>query len=146
MNEGIHYIKRALGLEAENPDYWYIFGNFKQKLGCYDEAWDAYEEVIEIDPEFSDVWIDFSNLLFDQQKKQEAIEIITEGIEHHPKNAELYYRKTGYLLSMGETHNAYRTFEMALGLNYDKHIQLFDFLPQAKDNSIIIDLIQLHKD
>ena len=145
LMEGVHYIKKALDIEPENSEYWFVFAEVQEKLGFLEEAEMAYKKVIELDPANTDIWLSYSNLLFEQEDKNGALELLAEGIKHHPDNAELQYRIAGCLMQIGQKQEAMSFLQNALRLNYEKHNELFEYLPQLKENSSIVDLIESYK-
>jgi hypothetical protein len=48
-------------------------------------------------------------------------------------------------MSIGQKQEALSFLKNALKLNYALHNELFDYLPQLKENSSITDLIELYK-
>ena len=73
------------------------------------------------------------------------MEILAEGIKYHPHNAELQYRIAACLMSIGQKQEALSFLRNALKLNYDIHNELFDYIPQLKENPSITDLIESYK-
>jgi len=49
------------------------------------------------------------------------------------------------LMSIGQKQEALSFLQKALKLNYDKHNELFDYLPDLKENTSITDLIEAYK-
>jgi len=77
--------------------------------------------------------------------KKEALEVLQEGIKHHPDNAELQYRITACLLTMGIKQEAMEHLHSALKLNYEMHNEMFEYIPALKENTSVIDVIQSYK-
>ena len=48
-------------------------------------------------------------------------------------------------MSTGEKQEAFSFLQTALNLDYDKHNKLFEFLPQLKSNSAVLELIESYK-
>ncbi|MBX7180876.1 MAG: tetratricopeptide repeat protein [Bacteroidia bacterium] len=144
FHEAYHYIKKATELSS-NSDYYYLQGDIEKALGYHEEAIESYRYVSNHDPELIDIWIDLSDLLFKQEERLEALEVITEGIKNHPDEAEFYYKMVAFLLELGMKQNAIEVFQTALELNYEKHESLFEFYPPAQMMSEIQDLIEMHK-
>ena len=94
LTEGIHYLKKAIEIDKTNADYWYVIGDAYQKLGFAEEAKDSYKKVIELDPSLENIWLDYSNLLFEEGDKEDAVEILAQGIKHGSLPA-LGWKKTG---------------------------------------------------
>jgi len=145
LTEGIHYLKKAIEIDKENADYWYVIGDAYQKLGFIEEAENAYKKVIEIDPSLEAIWLDYSNFVFAQGEKEKAIEILADGIKHHPDNAELFYRMAACLLWVGKKQEALTYLQSALQLDYKKHKEIFKFLPELRKNRTVIDMIKSYR-
>ena len=145
LSEGIHYVKKALELEVNNAQFWYIFGEMEHKRGFFEEAAGAYRKVIELEPENADIWLDFSRLQFEQENVKGAVETLAEGIKYHPSSAEMNYRMSGYLLSLGKKQDAMGFLQQGLQLDYAKHTELFEFLPQLRDNAGIMQFIETYR-
>ena len=106
-----------------------------------DEAEQAYEKVVELNPIDVDAWLDYSSILYEQTRLQDAIEVIAQAIKNNPEAAELYYRMVAYLFAKGEYNEALNNLEMALSADPEKHYILFDYLPQLQKNKVIVDII-----
>ena len=132
-------------LEKENAEFWHIYGELQQKMLFYEDAELSFKKVIELDPDNAEVWLDYANLLFEQENKNGSLEVLAEGIKYHPQNAELQYRISACLMSIGQKQEALGFLQNALKLNYEIHNELFDYLPQLKENSSITDLIESYK-
>lgn len=143
--EGIHYVKKSIELQQESGVFWYVFGDMQCKLEFYEEAGAAYTKVTELEPENKDIWLDYANLLDSQGEKTKALEILAEGVKHHPDNAEILYRISACLFSVGQKQEALTFLHNALGLDYEKHSDLFEYLPQLKENTTVLDLIESYK-
>ena len=68
-----------------------------------------------------------------------------EGIKIHPQSAELQYRMSACLMIIGQKQEALSFLHTALKLDYDLHNEIFDYVPELKDNTAITDLIESYK-
>ena len=134
-------MKTAVKIDNLNPEYWYIMGDVQEKLGHVQDAILSYQKVIELDPHNSEIWLDYSALLFQEEKFEEALGIMDEGLQQHPDDASLLYRKSAYLIKMGKVKQGYEKLESALDINFDKHMEMMDYMPQLKHDKNILDLI-----
>ena len=89
-----------------------------------------------------DAWLDYSSIFFEQDKVDQAIEIIAEAITNNPEAAELYFRMVAYLFANGKYNDAIIYLELGLATDPDKHYILFDYLPQLQGNHIISEIIK----
>ena len=105
------------------------------------ESEKAYEKVLELNPVDIEAWLDYSSILFEQDKLDSAIEIISEGIKNNPDSAELYYRMVAYLFAAHQFSEALICLETALNSDPEKHHILFEYLPQLHENKVIVDII-----
>ena len=143
--EGIHYIKKGIELDSEDADYWYIYGSCQEKMRFYEEAEISYKRVIELNPDLPGIWLDYANLLYEQNSKDASLEVLAEGIKHNPQNAALQYRMSACLFKIGQKQEATSFLQNALKLNYEEHNELFAYIPQLKDDASVVELIQSFK-
>lgn len=145
LTEGIHYVKKALELEPENTVYLHTYGEFQRKLGFFEEAETAFRKVLELEPEDPAIWADYSQVQHEQQDFTGALETLAEGIKYHPDDAELYYRLSACLLNGGFRQEAFGNLQRGLELDFSKHDVMFDFIPQLRDNTGLLDFIEAHR-
>lgn len=67
---------------------------------------------------------------------------MSDAIKHNPDAAELYYRMVAYLFADGKYNEAINFLELGLAANPEKHIILYEYLPQLRDNKIISDIVK----
>ncbi len=78
-------------------------------------------------------------------KLAEAVSILDKGSEADPRNASIYYRKAIYLLKQGMAEEAHSIIENALNIDFGKHKELFEYMPQLKDDTNVINLIEVFR-
>ena len=145
LTEGIHYIKKAIEINPNEAEYWYVFAEIQQKLGFQEEAAQAYQRVIELDYPDYDVWLDYARLLDEAGYYKDCIETLTEGIKYFPDVAELYYRFGIIMMETGKKQEAFENFSKALQLDYGKHNEIFEYCPALKYNDEVLQLINSFK-
>ena len=83
---------------------------------------------------------------FGSQWFEEAIDVIREGIEELPEEAELYYRLVVYLIKMGKYKEAFTYLENALTLDFDRHTILYELMPELQKQKAIYKIIAQFRD
>jgi tetratricopeptide (TPR) repeat protein len=145
LTEGIHYIKKAIEINPNEAEYWYVFAEVQQKLGFQEEAALAYQRVIELEYPDYDVWLDYSKLMHESGYFTEALEVIQEGIKNFPDVPALYYRLGVLLLESGNKQDAMSVFSNALQLDYNEHGTIFEYAPSLENNGELLQLINQYK-
>jgi len=88
-------------------------GNALFDLGRKEEAIEAFQQAISVDPKFASPYYGLGNALFDLGRKEEAIEAFQQAISVDPKVAYPYYGLGYVLYDLGrneEAIEAYQTF------------------------------------
>ncbi len=140
--ECLSYVQKAIDLDADNADYWYVLAEVQEKLENFEAAKQAFERVLALEYADEDVWLDYSNLYFKQGVTERAVEVVLEGMAHHPDKSDLYYRLTAYLLGWGREKQALEMLQLALEFDPGNYNALLDYLPNASKLSSVVDMIQ----
>ena len=106
---------------------------------------EAFEKAAEVDAQNPDVYLTWSLVPFDQGDFLRANDIIQSGISDMPEEPDLYYRSAIYLIHAGHYREALIQLEAALSLDYDAHVQLFEFFPELEKQKALYKIIQQYK-
>ncbi len=139
--EAIHFFKRAVKLDKENATYWVALAESEYKTGNVVSSVEAYKQAVAIAPLQADVWLNWSFIHYEQGDNDAAIDLIMEGLEEMPDNAEMQYRVVCYLIAAGQYQEAVKFLELALALDYDQHKVLFEFFPRLEIQKALQKLI-----
>ncbi len=132
-------------MNVENSEYWKAIAEAEYKTGNIVSSLDAYDEASQLDPTNVNIWIEWSYIYFEQGDKEQALEIITNGIEESVESATLYYRAVIYLIELGLYKKAFTYLEQALVLNYEEHVVLYDFFPNLETQKALFKIIEQYK-
>ena len=130
--EALNYCEKTLKLETENSLVQYLYGDICKALGYFDAAKRAYDKVIELDPSNSEIYLDYSDLLFCNDEKEEAIEQIELGLALFIEQPDLIYRLGTYHFLIGRKNNAFEYWTNASIIDDKLKQSIFEYCPQLK--------------
>jgi tetratricopeptide (TPR) repeat protein len=83
--KALNYYDKALKLESDNANVWFINGYVLDSLGRYDKALTCFEKSIELDPKDYMIWIIKGSTLNSLKEYEEAIKCFDKAIELNPE-------------------------------------------------------------
>ncbi len=98
---------------------WIDRGNTYVEVGRYQDAIDAYDKAIEIDPYNADAWMSKAGALNCLGRYQDALDAVDKVIELDPNNAHAWTLKGALLNDLGRCQEALDALEKAIELNPD---------------------------
>jgi tetratricopeptide (TPR) repeat protein len=114
------------------------------RLDKPESAIELYQEITDIDPKCMEAWLDWSFILFAQDKFDDAIAVLQTGIEQDPKNHLGHYRMACYLYAAGKTVQSKQFLETALSINPKDFYHIYEILPELQHVNDITALIELY--
>ena len=96
---------------------WFDKGIALQEQGKYDEAVQAYNKAIEIDPQHASAWTNKGVALADQSEYDEAIQAYNKAIEIDPQHASAWTNKGVALNYQGKHDEAITAYEKAIEID-----------------------------
>ncbi len=94
--------KAGITSKVSSLDAWFNKGLAFSAQNKYDEAIEAFNEAIKLDPNYAEAWNGKGNALAGQGKYDDAIKAYDESIRLDPKNADAWKDKGDLLYSIGE--------------------------------------------
>jgi Flp pilus assembly protein TadD len=94
----------AFGQTTEED--WFNKGIALEDLGKYDEAIQAFDKALELDPQNAEAWSEKGYALGELGKYDEAIQALDKAIELDPQNAEAWSEKGVVLELLNKTTGA----------------------------------------
>jgi tetratricopeptide (TPR) repeat protein len=144
-HEAVGFLRRAIQITELNPDYWLALAESEYRLGNVVSSFEAFEKSAEIEPGMPEVWLKWSLVLFDQGNYARACDLLQAAVDEMPEEADLYYRLCVYLIHAGEYREALLNLEIALTLDYEAHVQLFDFFPDLEKQKALYRIIEQYR-
>jgi tetratricopeptide (TPR) repeat protein len=96
---------------------YYNKGNALGELGKPEEALEAFDKAIELDPKFAQAYYNKGNALGKLGKPEEALVAYEKAIEIDQKDAQAYYNKGNALGELGKPEEALEAFDKAIELD-----------------------------
>ncbi len=141
FEKALFHINKALEIEPNNSDYWAVQAFIYYQKNDLDKTYEYYEKALSFDNVIFDIFIEFSDILFDNKEIIYAIEIMARANEKFKNNPEILYRLAGYYLFLGDKTKALPILEEALQIDY-LNIDIFydidkDFMKDKDVNALI---------
>lgn len=92
-----------------------LLGTAYESAGRLQAALDAYGRAVAVDPENPDRYLDYTRVLMDLDRYDEAIELIQRGIRNTPGDYALNIRLGAVEIMKGDYEKARQCFEKAIG-------------------------------
>jgi tetratricopeptide (TPR) repeat protein len=98
-------------------DDWYKKGYALAKQGKYDDAIQAFDKAIQLNPNFANAWNNKGWILAKQGKYDDAIQACDKAIQLAPKNDSVWSIKGYALAKQGKYDDAIQAFDKAIQLD-----------------------------
>ena len=113
-------MERAVHLESDNPEYWYVLGRYQQynlEQANSDLAKNSFREAIALNPSDTDAWLDLATAYELDGKSEEAREAYLQARKSYPVSADVAWRFGNFLLRQGQHAQAYPELRRAIDAN-----------------------------
>ncbi len=113
-----HYLDFAFKHFEPTYALYYVTATYFETIEEYDCAIDAYEKMLEIDPDESSIYTSISYCYSQEDNNEKAFEYVEKAIKHNEFSSYNHYRKGRILTDMKEYGMAITSFLKSL--DYDK--------------------------
>jgi len=134
IEEGLHYIKKAVNLSPDDLEYLYIQTKIHYKTGLYNEAELGYKKLMKLGCESPIIWMEYAHLMKKIKETKEAISLLKKGLKQNKNHSELLVRLGAYLFLDGQEDLARKYLRLANKINPEINIELYKHIP-ALENS-----------
>lgn len=128
-NEAVRTLTKLLS-KTKRADAYYYLGVAYQNLGQYENSILAFENSLDLNADFRELYNDYSISLYLNKEEIEALSIINEGLKKYPQDPRMTYNKIQINLVLGNKEKAKSDIEELL--TYD------DLTEEIKENLQII--------
>lgn len=102
---------------SQNATFWYNKGVALDSMSKYNESIQAYDKVIEIDPNYFNAWYNKGVVLDNWGKYEEAVQVYAKAIEINPKDSDAWHNKGIALDKLGRHEKAVVCYNKAKEVN-----------------------------
>lgn len=134
--------RKAVRLEPENPQYWYLLGRDSQFRESSDipTAIHSYQKALRLDPYLTDAWLDLGAALEAENDIDGARAAFVQAKAVYPDSAEVAWRYGNFLLRQGNLTAGSKEVHHAVELDPKRGLEAFLLMRHYKDNvKLIVD-------
>ncbi|MGB5480220.1 MAG: tetratricopeptide repeat protein [Eudoraea sp.] len=126
----LYYVNKAINIDGENALYWKKCAKIHYVLENLDEADFSYKQAVDLGNYELDTWLNWAEVVTKNSDIDSAVEILIQGLEFYPEEAEIEYRMTGLYLMLSDSEQARFRFINALKLDISKLTIFEDAYPE----------------
>ena len=145
FKKALKYINKAINIDGENPLYWKKSAEIFDVLENYDEADFSYKQAVELGNYELGTWKNWAQILGKLEDFASAQQVVLQGLDFYPEDAELHYLLSGIYLKNKKTKLAKEKLSAALQLNPEKSVVFLQMYPEFKNIKWIQEIIGTNK-
>lgn len=145
--EAFAFYHKAVKFALAKDEYLAAIAELYYDLENYDMAIVSYQEAVEANPNEISYWLGWARSFFALELFEEALQIVEIAQKDvlTETNAELLMLMSACLFALGKKRLASEYFVEALQDDYESYQYCFELLPQLKEDSNIVHLLELYK-
>lgn len=120
FEKALFYVNKAINIDGENALYWKKCAKIHLALKNYDEADFSFKQAVDLGNYELDTWLQWAQVVVRNKDIPSAIQILSQGLEFYPEEAEIEYQLTGLYLTLSDSEQARNSLTNALQLNLEK--------------------------
>ena len=126
----LYYVNKAINIDGENALYWKKCAKIHYALQNIDEADFSYKQAVDLGNYELDTWLNWAEVVRTNSDIDSAIQILIQGLQFYPEEAEIEYRMAGLYLMLSDSEQARFRFTNALKLDISKLAIFENAFPQ----------------
>ena len=109
------FYRRALQVNASQPEIWNNFGRAADELHLYEESEAAFKKTLMLDPQYAAGWANLAVSLINQARYKEALVAAEKAVELDPEAKNGWINIGFASLALGDWQRGWHGYHMALG-------------------------------
>lgn len=102
LQTALEFFQQAAKIEPGSPDIYYYIGECYRLTGSYELAVQAYNQAVEVDPEFGPAYLGRARALLEDSPRADVSADLDLAVEYAPDFGEAYLQRLAFLLEQGE--------------------------------------------
>jgi Flp pilus assembly protein TadD len=123
LQRAVGQCRMAALIDPSTPTTWYSLGQFLRRTGRYEEAEQAFEHSLRINPGLVEAWIAWGDAALDRERPHEAVDRYFQALTKEPRNAAAHNGLGIALASLGQMDQAIVHFAAAAEASGDPSIR-----------------------
>ncbi|MEM9000524.1 MAG: tetratricopeptide repeat protein [Bacteroidota bacterium] len=144
-DKALHYVNKAINIDGENPQYWKKCAKIYLALKNYEEADFAYKQTVDLGNYELDTWLEWTDTLKNLIDYASAKQVLLQGLEFYPENAELHYKAAGIFMKLKDSHEAKEKLSVAVQLDENKIDGFTTQFPEFRRSKWVLDVFSENK-
>jgi len=130
--ESLEYYRKALNMESSHAEWWGEVGSLLFILGYKKEAEQSFQIALKINPDYFSAWRNFSLLLIEEKRWNEALSALLQAYCIRPNDKEILETLGTTLLELGKKEEAKEYFTHLLEID-PENIKIQNFLKTLQE-------------
>jgi len=128
-DEAVPLLKKSLEINPDCAECWNALGKAFAALKNFKEAKSAYQKALELDNEIPEYWLSYADLMFNNNRFEDAVNILEDAENSEAACAASLYRLAGFYIFLDNFEQAKEKLEQALEEDYSAHVDFLENFP-----------------
>jgi tetratricopeptide (TPR) repeat protein len=123
LQRAVGQCRMAALIDPSAPATWYTLGQFLMRTGGYEDAEQAFERALRVNPGLVEAWIGWGDAALDRKRPSEAVARFSQALVMAPRSAAAHNGLGIALASLGQMDRAIDHFAAAVEASGDPSIR-----------------------
>ena len=143
--ESLIYLRKAIRLDDQNPEIWYLFGKAHYLKDDKKVALRCFREALKLDPFYNEVWTDLAIIIFSDGFISKALPYLEQAYKITGDVPGINYLMASFYLHSGNRHTAFFHLSKAIQMDSDLFREFAEFFPKTLLNKKMTQLLNTNK-
>jgi tetratricopeptide (TPR) repeat protein len=135
--KALYYVNKAIGIDADNANYWRKYAHINQYLSFFEEAEVGYRKAFENGSIDLDIFLCWSDILYILGETDAAIELLFQGKDLYADECEILYRLVGLYFNTEKQFEAVSILNEAMLIDQKKSYILKELFPFVWESEVV---------